>query len=195
MFLRLCLWRQAHLADALPIVTPRPPGLRRSRKLSVWILSGERRSQEPRINNAVFYLNSYLCEAKSSPEMTVLFIRIREKNEDTNHLVQCVCLFAVRICMLCIYKNAFCPPPWIVCDICKPLWDWGGICICLRVKACMFWLSERRGLCEWQAVCAFVCLCVYCTQIYVISTQKHLVFIPRSSSLVKVWREEKAECK
>lgn len=52
-------------------------------------------SQEPQINNAIFYLNSYLCEAKSSPEMTVLFISIGEKTEDTNHLAQRARLFAV----------------------------------------------------------------------------------------------------
>lgn len=47
----------------------------------------EKLSQKPEINNAIFYLNSYLCEAKSSPEILVLFISIREE-EETNHLAQ-----------------------------------------------------------------------------------------------------------
>lgn len=64
----------------------------------------EKLSQKPQINNAVFYLNSYLCEAKSSPEILVLFISIREE-EETNHLVQCVSLF-VQMCLNIQYSNA-----------------------------------------------------------------------------------------
>lgn len=84
----------------------------------------EKPSQKPQINNAIFYLNSYLCEAKSSPEIPVLFMSIREE-EETNHLAQCGLVF-VPMCLniiyvsggvcvpkhvqfFCIYKNAsFC---------------------------------------------------------------------------------------
>lgn len=57
----------------------------------------EKPSQKLQINNAIFYLNSYLCEAKSSPEILVLFISIRDE-EETNHLAQCVSLF-VQMCL------------------------------------------------------------------------------------------------
>lgn len=70
--------------------------------------SPEKPGQKPQINNAIFYLNSYLCEAKSSPENLVLFISIGEEveEEETNHLGQCVCLF-VRLCSNIQYSNTW----------------------------------------------------------------------------------------
>lgn len=65
-------------------------------------------SQKPQINNAIFYLNSYLCEAKSSPEMFVLFMSFREEQE-TNHLVQCVfvCMDASAVCVSVKYVRLY----------------------------------------------------------------------------------------
>ena len=80
---------------------------------------------ELQINNAIFYLNSYFCEAQSSPEMFVLFMSVREaRNKSFSTL--CVCLYgrvsssnvSANVCMCMRMFGLMCT---FLGDICIPV--------------------------------------------------------------------------